>query len=215
MQMHASAYLHLKDIARKALANTDSKIIQATMDLVGELGYKGTTTRQISERAGFDEVTLFRRFGSKNALAKKAISFAQSQIRVELESAGKKKTGNLEIDLTKMALLLMEVLDRHREAVVAIMFEAKREEYFAAIIAGMVEFILNLVREYVRSYGFEKPVKKDELEAITLSVVSFVFFRIVIRERLLDKKFMADNRKRELEKYVEFLLRNASFNTAE
>ncbi len=81
------------------------------------MGIKGTTTRQIAERAGVDEVTLFRRFGSKETLAKRAVGFAQSQIRIDLESAGSKKTGELETDLTNMALLLMEVLDRHREAV--------------------------------------------------------------------------------------------------
>jgi AcrR family transcriptional regulator len=43
-------------------------ILQAAADLFGERGYKAATTRAIAERAGVNEVTLFRRFGSKRGV---------------------------------------------------------------------------------------------------------------------------------------------------
>ena len=79
----------MKGVAQTVTSTTDSKIIEATIDLVGELGYKGMTTRQIAERAGVDEVTLFRRFGSKESLVKKAVGFAQGQLRTTMGEVGR------------------------------------------------------------------------------------------------------------------------------
>lgn len=46
-------------------ADTDTKILTAAAELFAERGYAATTTRAIAERAGVNEVTLFRRFQSK------------------------------------------------------------------------------------------------------------------------------------------------------
>ncbi|GGE02322.1 TetR/AcrR family transcriptional regulator [Paenibacillus nasutitermitis] len=48
--------------------NTGDKLILAAIDLISEQGYDGTTTKEIAAAAGFSEVTLFRHFGSKEAL---------------------------------------------------------------------------------------------------------------------------------------------------
>jgi len=51
-------------------------IYSAAIALFCERGFGGTTTRQIADRAGVNEVTLFRRFGSKAALMEAAITDA-------------------------------------------------------------------------------------------------------------------------------------------
>lgn len=52
------------------------KILHAATELYAETGFHGTTTRQIAQRAGVNEVTLFRHFGSKTALLHEAIQCA-------------------------------------------------------------------------------------------------------------------------------------------
>ena len=49
-------------------ASTSDKLILAAIDLIAEQGYDGTTTKEIAAAAGVSEVTLFRHFGSKQAL---------------------------------------------------------------------------------------------------------------------------------------------------
>ena len=44
------------------------RLLTAAQELFGERGYRGTTTRAIAERAGVNEVTLFRAFGTKQGL---------------------------------------------------------------------------------------------------------------------------------------------------
>src|SRR3954469_3005869 len=44
------------------------KILSAAQRVYAEHGFRGATTRRIAEAAGVNEVTLFRHFGSKQAL---------------------------------------------------------------------------------------------------------------------------------------------------
>ena len=57
---------------------TKEAILKAAAELFAERGYKGTTTRALAERAGVNEVTIFRRFKNKQGvLAALGASFAE------------------------------------------------------------------------------------------------------------------------------------------
>ena len=49
------------------------KILDAAQRVYAEHGFRGATTRRIAETAGVNEVTLFRIFGSKEALLEEAV----------------------------------------------------------------------------------------------------------------------------------------------
>jgi AcrR family transcriptional regulator len=49
------------------------KILDAAQRVYAEHGFRGATTRRIAEMAGVNEVTLFRIFGSKDALLEEAV----------------------------------------------------------------------------------------------------------------------------------------------
>jgi AcrR family transcriptional regulator len=53
-----------------------SQLLEAAARLYAEAGYRGATTRRIAGEAGVNEVTLFRHFGSKDALIREAITRA-------------------------------------------------------------------------------------------------------------------------------------------
>ena len=44
--------------------STSERIIEAFIELFRDYGYKGATTRSVAERAGVNEVTIFRHFGN-------------------------------------------------------------------------------------------------------------------------------------------------------
>jgi AcrR family transcriptional regulator len=52
------------------------QLLEAAARLYAEAGYRGATTRRIAVQAGVNEITLFRHFGSKDALIREAISRA-------------------------------------------------------------------------------------------------------------------------------------------
>ncbi len=51
-----------------AAADTTARILSAAAELIAERGYAATTTRGIAERAGVNEVTLFRKFKNKQGI---------------------------------------------------------------------------------------------------------------------------------------------------
>ncbi len=52
------------------------RLLQATLHVFAETGYRGATTRRIAQQAGVNEVTLFRQFGSKEQLIQEALECA-------------------------------------------------------------------------------------------------------------------------------------------
>lgn len=54
-------------------SKTRQKILKASVELFSKKGYLGTTTREISRKAGITEVTLFRHFPTKERLFSEAI----------------------------------------------------------------------------------------------------------------------------------------------
>lgn len=86
---------------------TGEAILTAAADLFAERGYRGTTTRAIAERAGVNEVTLFRRFASKKGIlqglgemwAKSMAGFAVGDIADPTDVAGTLKAlARMEVD---------------------------------------------------------------------------------------------------------------------
>jgi AcrR family transcriptional regulator len=97
----------------------DMKIFQAVMEIIAERGYAGATTRQIAEAARVSEVTLFRKYGSKAELVKRAINALVEQS--EFESATH-YTGDVRADL-------LRVLQAYQESVIL------HEHFFFALFA--------------------------------------------------------------------------------
>lgn len=59
-----------------AAMSARDQLLQAAARLYAEAGYRGATTRRIAMQAGVNEITLFRHFGSKDALMREAITRA-------------------------------------------------------------------------------------------------------------------------------------------
>jgi AcrR family transcriptional regulator len=51
-----------------------NKLLWAAARVYAKYGYRGSTTRRIADEAGVNEVTIFRQFGSKDALIHEAIA---------------------------------------------------------------------------------------------------------------------------------------------
>jgi AcrR family transcriptional regulator len=54
--------------------NVKDQLLEAALQVYAESGYHGATTRRIAATAGVNEITLFRHFGSKDALLREALA---------------------------------------------------------------------------------------------------------------------------------------------
>ncbi|MDP3484393.1 MAG: helix-turn-helix domain-containing protein, partial [Methanobacteriaceae archaeon] len=65
--------------------NTEDRILDATIKLLDEVGWDGATTKKIAAEAGVNEVTLFRKFKTKNLLLEAAKNRGAINFLEELE----------------------------------------------------------------------------------------------------------------------------------
>jgi AcrR family transcriptional regulator len=88
-----------RDVER-GLPSAHERLLAATRSLIAERGVDGATTREIAARASVSEVTLFRRFGSKDQLVAQAIAAAMAPFR---EAVAVEPSGDLVVDLERLA----------------------------------------------------------------------------------------------------------------
>jgi AcrR family transcriptional regulator len=64
---------------------TEKKILDAALKVFAEKGYDGAKTKLIANESGFTEMTLFRKFGTKENLFNQVLKFNSDQITKDLE----------------------------------------------------------------------------------------------------------------------------------
>jgi AcrR family transcriptional regulator len=108
---------------------TRQRILAATRELLGLKGRRGTTTREVAERAGVNEATLFRHFRNKESLIQ---SCAQQYCGASaLQDLVASLNGDLEDDLTAIAMALYERLTSIRDLIIMSLAEEGQEQRFA------------------------------------------------------------------------------------
>lgn len=84
---------------------TQTAILDAVIACVTTYGFKGLTTRRIAELAHVNEVTIFRRFGNKNALINAAFERDAGAMHMRLPAY----SGDLEADLVQIVSSFLEL----------------------------------------------------------------------------------------------------------
>jgi AcrR family transcriptional regulator len=90
-----------------------TKLLEVAARVYAETGYRGTTTRRIAQEAEVNEVTLFRHFGSKDALLREAIERADREGRPQLDAEAADPLAELE----RWGLRTFERLYAHRNMI--------------------------------------------------------------------------------------------------
>ncbi|MCJ8012466.1 TetR/AcrR family transcriptional regulator [Paenibacillus sp. KQZ6P-2] len=95
---------------------TSDKILKATIDLMAEKGYDGTTTKEIALAAGVNEVTIFRHFGTKENMLEAAFNrFHYANEMTKLFSDG--LNGNLYEDLLTLSRTYHKIMNQNKKLI--------------------------------------------------------------------------------------------------
>ncbi len=100
----------------------ETRIFDAALDLLVSRGYEGATTLKIAKAAGVNEVTLFRRFGSKAGLFEMALNHRLSDTPLSKLVY----SGDLESDLLAIVEAYKETNELHGNIIPIILIEAPR-----------------------------------------------------------------------------------------
>ncbi|GEM_PF-456882 len=96
------------------------RLLDAAARVYAEMGFRGATTRRIAEEAGVNEITIFRQFGSKEALIEEALRLHAGRLRVpELPPVPR----NPAVELSVWCEAVLAYLDDNRTLIRRVMSE--------------------------------------------------------------------------------------------
>jgi AcrR family transcriptional regulator len=96
---------------------TEERILEAAHRVFAEAGFRGATTRRIAEAAGVNEVTLFRRFPTKDALIVAALRHSSDRtIAVLAARALPARPHDVRAELTDYATIVLNGVLASRQA---------------------------------------------------------------------------------------------------
>lgn len=102
---------------------TDQQILEAALEVITQQGYAGATTREIATAAGINEVTLFRRFGSKQKLLMAVVE----QEAAKFVTAGIEYTGDVETDLSRVVEFYRGLMQQRGRVIAMLINELPRQ----------------------------------------------------------------------------------------
>lgn len=170
------------------MTNTSERIIEAFLELFRTYGYKGTTTRSISELAGVNEVTIFRNFGSKKNVMEKAVESLSRNMELDKLIHGE-MTWNLEHDLLLIAKGYLSYIEKMKDL---ILISFRETEMFPEL-KEKIALIPNQLKESLVSYFIEMRKKgkliETDMEAQAMNFIWMNFGYFLSNSRFGDNLF--------------------------
>jgi len=142
--------------------STKTRLLEAALDLFAEKGVTETTTKAVAERAGVNEVTLFRYFGNKSGLLFAVMEEARVFTRLGrtlVEQAG--STASISETLENYSRVSLQALDRAQKLVHSVVGEAHRYPLENRLTLGQGLMQMN---QYVARY-LEEGIVKEGLQS--------------------------------------------------
>ena len=160
--------------------DTQDRIMTATMALVTEKGYDAMTTRDIAERAGVNECTIFRKFRSKREIVLTAMDDARWR-PVLVPEQFEPVSWDLEADLTRFATIYLQQVTPDFARLSIGLRSPQLYEYTAPKIFEIPQVFKTCVREYLERMCERGAIVPADFEALATAFLAinfgFVFFK--------------------------------------
>ena len=169
------------------IAETRRLVKQATLDLIAEIGFEGTTVELISERSGVSRSTIYRHWPDPAALLLEAFDPPSQSLEPP------DVTGNFEVDLRGYIRHVAERLndERFASALAAQVDKARRDpayrEAHLQYAVARNEHGVDIFQAGIRSGDLSSEVD-PEIE--TDLILSYLVYQRLIRHRRLDDELV-------------------------
>lgn len=140
--------MHAPDLIRSSVEDTHERILIAAREIFARKGPHGTTTREIADRAGVNEATLFRHFGNKRALLDAMKEFFCQGREARLHALYANLSGSLEADLQMIAHSTVEGMQQNLDLMRVALLEEAADPDAARVPWRMP----NMARDYLTRF---------------------------------------------------------------
>lgn len=168
-----------------------NRILDAAMDVFSKKGYEGTTTRKIAQEASVNEVTLFRKFHSKENILKTVIEQNQRESIQTLDSILlMEKSTQVQECLLTLGMNIMEFLDERMDFIIMLIAEGRKRPEIAHNLASFLKKILKHLSEYFKEQIEKKTIRNVDPDVAAFNYLSYLFYstfsKKIYNESVLD-----------------------------
>ena len=183
------------------LDKTEQKIVDATIFLLDKEGMNGTTTKKIAKKAEVSEVTVFRKFKSKDNLLKIAKIYYSDYF---LEKISDIFTNYEDTDLEsllkntwwKLVNFLDNNLDIIKIALDELMSSPEEDKIFSKFADEVLKNLTNI---------FQEQIDKEKIRKINPSAAALTVFSVIV-EGIIFWKFESKVSNDDINKYLDDFL---------
>lgn len=183
---------------------TRERILSAAREVIAKKGKRGATTREIADVAGVNEATIFRHFGTKEALI---VAVAQHFCGlVALRDVASALHGDIALDLIELGRAM---LDRMESQMDMIRWSLVEQEYEASIFATTAWrpqlAILEVVGEFMARRIALGELRGDP-KKLAMMFMGFVFMHVLARKKFPDSELHQGGADAALQFYIDVFL---------
>jgi len=183
----------------------DETILDAALAVLAREGYGGATTKKIAEEAGINEVTLFRKFKSKENLIKEA---KELSLKRSLENMDKTfrsiKGDDFESSVTILGKNLSDSVDKKTSMIMTTIMEQQRPPVCEKTTPKYSGIMLDHLTKYFEEQKEKGNMRDVDPKIAALSFFSYIFYVSFICK--LNGQDSAGNIDWELDEFVDILM---------
>jgi TetR/AcrR family transcriptional regulator len=162
------------------MEDVSNRILDAAMKVFSKEGYEGATTKKIAETANVNEVTLFRKFRSKENILKTVISKNQQEAIRTLDSILlMEKSMDIQKCLLDLGNSIMEFMSQRMDFIIMLIAEGRKRDEIGLTFHSFLKKILEHLSEY-----FTEQITKGKMRNIDPNVAAFSYLSYIFHSNL-------------------------------
>jgi len=183
---------------------TRERILGAAREIIGRKGKRGATTREIADVAGVNEATLFRHFGTKEALL---VACAQHFCgHLQLSDVASQLSGSLADDLLVIARLMYARFESLQDMIRWSFVEQEYDSDVFAQTAWRPQLaILGVLTEFMQR-RIDAGELTGDAQKIAMVFLGIVFIHAMGRKKFADSPLHRGNPDEALRFYIDVFL---------
>lgn len=185
--------------------SVEERILKAARIIFSKNGYHRSTTIKIAKEAGVNEITIFRKFKSKENLL---IAVVENNLNETLDTLDhilcKEKSTDIKTCIKDLGITLKEFLDDRIDFILMMINEGKiRPDIKDSFTLFRIKLLEHL-RDYFIDQINQGHIQKIDPNVLAYALFSFIFYKS-LSEKIFEDELLIDDEK-TFEDYTEILI---------